>query len=79
MVTNLVTYSFDKHNHYVFRVLRLMNRNTIRLCITDRDGKSDKHASNACVNFFLARIKYVQNFFCFVVKVSYVAIFRFLG
>ena len=44
-----------------------------------RDGKTFQRASNAGVNFFLFRVKCVQILRCFVAKVSYVAILRFLG
>ena len=37
-----------------------------------RDGKTYEPASNARVNLFLARVKYLSNFTLFVAKMSYV-------
>ena len=52
---------------------------SILMCLCAcRDAKTYKRANFVCVNFFLARVKSVQNFYCFVEKVSNVAISRFL-
>ena len=44
-----------------------------------RDGKTYKRASNACVNFFLGRVKYVPNFTLFCRKSELCRNFALLG
>ena len=45
----------------------LLSAHVNRLSVC-RDGKSYEHASNACVNFFLSRVKSVPNFTLFCRK-----------
>ena len=44
-----------------------------------RDVKTYKLASNACINFFLARVKYVQNFTLLCCKNELCCNFALLG